>query len=71
MGITLSTDDLIDGPDGASREALIRDKLSTRDWQAHFGQSQSLFVNTATWGRPGIGALLNGMQLTIFWIQLL
>jgi RHH-type proline utilization regulon transcriptional repressor/proline dehydrogenase/delta 1-pyrroline-5-carboxylate dehydrogenase len=37
-------------PDGATRDALIRDKLSTGDWQAHLGQSQSLFVNAATWG---------------------
>jgi len=37
-------------PDAATRDALIRDKISTADWQAHLGQSPSLFVNAATWG---------------------
>ena len=37
-------------PDGATRDALIRDKISTGDWRAHVGQSPSLFVNAATWG---------------------
>ncbi|WP_448202478.1 trifunctional transcriptional regulator/proline dehydrogenase/L-glutamate gamma-semialdehyde dehydrogenase [Azospirillum sp. sgz302134] len=37
-------------PDAATRDALIRDKLSGGDWQAHLGHSPSLFVNAATWG---------------------
>ena len=37
-------------PDAATRNALIRDKLSPGDWRAHVGQSPSLFVNAATWG---------------------
>ena len=37
-------------PDSATRDALIRDKISTADWQAHIGNSPSLFVNAATWG---------------------
>ena len=37
-------------PDSATRDALIRDKISTADWQAHLGNSPSLFVNAATWG---------------------
>ena len=37
-------------PDSATRDALIRDKISTADWQAHVGNSPSLFVNAATWG---------------------
>ncbi|HEX9473162.1 MAG TPA: trifunctional transcriptional regulator/proline dehydrogenase/L-glutamate gamma-semialdehyde dehydrogenase, partial [Steroidobacteraceae bacterium] len=37
-------------PDTATRDALIRDKISTADWQAHVGNSPSLFVNAATWG---------------------
>jgi len=37
-------------PDAPTRDALIRDKISTADWQAHLGQSPSLFVNAATWG---------------------
>ena len=37
-------------PDAPTRDALIRDKISTADWQAHVGNSPSLFVNAATWG---------------------
>ncbi len=37
-------------PDSATRDAMIRDKISTADWQAHIGNSSSLFVNAATWG---------------------
>ena len=37
-------------PDSATRDAMIRDKISTADWQAHLGNSPSLFVNAATWG---------------------
>jgi len=36
-------------PDAPTRDALIRDKISTADWQAHVGNSPSLFVNAATW----------------------
>ena len=37
-------------PDSATRDAMIRDKISTADWQAHLGNSPSMFVNAATWG---------------------
>ncbi|MCW2244269.1 trifunctional transcriptional regulator/proline dehydrogenase/L-glutamate gamma-semialdehyde dehydrogenase [Azospirillum canadense] len=37
-------------PDAGTRDALIRDKLAGGDWQAHLGNSPSLFVNAATWG---------------------
>ncbi|MBV8157376.1 MAG: proline dehydrogenase family protein [Dyella sp.] len=37
-------------PDKATRDALIRDKISGANWQSHLGQSPSLFVNAATWG---------------------
>src|SRR5471032_1459789 len=37
-------------PDDATRDALIRDKIGGGDWEAHLGQSPSLFVNAATWG---------------------
>src|ERR1700733_5564956 len=45
-------------PDAATRDALIRDKLSPGDWRAHVGQSQSLFVNAATWGLVLTGRLV-------------
>jgi RHH-type proline utilization regulon transcriptional repressor/proline dehydrogenase/delta 1-pyrroline-5-carboxylate dehydrogenase len=44
-------------PDRATRDALIRDKISPGDWRAHLGQSQSLFVNAATWGLVVTGKL--------------
>ena len=44
-------------PDDATRDALIRDKISTGDWRAHVGQSPSLFVNAATWGLVVTGRL--------------
>ena len=45
-------------PDAATRDALIRDKLSPGDWRAHVGQSPSLFVNAATWGLVLTGQLV-------------
>ena len=44
-------------PDDATRGALIRDKIAPGDWRAHFGQSESLFVNAATWGLAITGTL--------------
>jgi RHH-type transcriptional regulator, proline utilization regulon repressor / proline dehydrogenase / delta 1-pyrroline-5-carboxylate dehydrogenase len=37
-------------PDRATADLLIRDKLSSADWSAHAGQSDSTLVNSATWG---------------------
>jgi RHH-type proline utilization regulon transcriptional repressor/proline dehydrogenase/delta 1-pyrroline-5-carboxylate dehydrogenase len=37
-------------PDNATRDALIRDKISRGDWQSHLGHSPSMFVNAAIWG---------------------
>lgn len=39
-------------PDRATRDALIRDKISKGDWKAHLGSGgkKSMFVNAATWG---------------------
>ncbi len=37
-------------PDTPTRDALIRDKIATGDWQAHLGGSASMFVNASTWG---------------------
>jgi RHH-type proline utilization regulon transcriptional repressor/proline dehydrogenase/delta 1-pyrroline-5-carboxylate dehydrogenase len=37
-------------PDAATRDRLIRDKISKGDWSAHVGASPSLFVNAAAWG---------------------
>ncbi|MDW8337274.1 MAG: bifunctional proline dehydrogenase/L-glutamate gamma-semialdehyde dehydrogenase PutA [Tepidimonas sp.] len=60
-------------PDAATRDALIRDKISRGDWRAHLGHSPSAFVNAATWGLlltgkltathsdAGLGAALTGL----------
>ena len=37
-------------PDGATRDALIADKIGGGGWRAHLGHSPSPFVNAATWG---------------------
>lgn len=46
-------------PDAATADALIRDKLSVADWDAHLSNSDSLFVNASTWG-----LLLTGKVVT-------
>ncbi|WP_436893731.1 trifunctional transcriptional regulator/proline dehydrogenase/L-glutamate gamma-semialdehyde dehydrogenase [Siccibacter turicensis] len=46
-------------PDKATRDALIRDKISTGNWQSHIGRSASLFVNAATWGLLFTGRLVS------------
>ncbi|MER1968598.1 trifunctional transcriptional regulator/proline dehydrogenase/L-glutamate gamma-semialdehyde dehydrogenase [Castellaniella sp. GW247-6E4] len=45
-------------PDRATRDALIRDKISRGDWRSHVGESPSLFVNAATWGLLVTGKLV-------------
>ena len=44
-------------PDTATRDALIRDKISKGDWRSHLGHSASLVVNAATWGLLVTGKL--------------
>jgi RHH-type proline utilization regulon transcriptional repressor/proline dehydrogenase/delta 1-pyrroline-5-carboxylate dehydrogenase len=46
-------------PDAATRDALIRDKISTGQWHQHIGQSPSLFVNAATWALMLTGKLVS------------
>lgn len=45
-------------PDTVTRDALIRDKLRSADWQSHLGGGRSLFVNAATWGLLLTGRLV-------------
>ncbi|WP_051679089.1 trifunctional transcriptional regulator/proline dehydrogenase/L-glutamate gamma-semialdehyde dehydrogenase [Xanthobacter sp. 91] len=44
-------------PDSATRDALIRDKISSGDWKSHLGSGRPLFVNAATWGLLVTGKL--------------
>ncbi|MGO3741960.1 trifunctional transcriptional regulator/proline dehydrogenase/L-glutamate gamma-semialdehyde dehydrogenase [Kerstersia sp.] len=45
-------------PDKATRDALIRDKISGGNWKEHVGQSPSVFVNAAAWGLMLTGKLV-------------
>ncbi|MEH3104629.1 MAG: trifunctional transcriptional regulator/proline dehydrogenase/L-glutamate gamma-semialdehyde dehydrogenase [Sphingomonas phyllosphaerae] len=49
-------------PDVATRDALIRDKISGGDWRSHVGDGRSLFVNAATWGLVVTGKLTGSVN---------
>src|SRR5213593_2026214 len=46
-------------PDAATRDRLIRDKVSKGDWSTHVGASPSLFVNAAAWGLLVTGKIVD------------
>lgn len=46
-------------PDKATRDALIRDKISGGNWAAHLEDDNSVFVNAATWGLIVTGRLVS------------
>lgn len=46
-------------PDKDTIDLLLRDKLTTPDWQTSLGKSDSLFVNAATWGLMLTGRVLS------------
>ncbi len=46
-------------PDKATIDDLIKDKISGANWKEYLGQSQSLFVNAATWGLMLTGKILS------------
>lgn len=45
-------------PDSKTADRLIRDKLSTTNWESHLGSSDSLLVNAGTWGLMLTGRLV-------------
>ncbi|HRP97971.1 MAG TPA: bifunctional proline dehydrogenase/L-glutamate gamma-semialdehyde dehydrogenase PutA, partial [Rhodocyclaceae bacterium] len=45
-------------PDHDTQEALIRDKMSAANWDAHLGRSDSVFVNASTWALMLTGRLV-------------
>ncbi|QWC57166.1 bifunctional proline dehydrogenase/L-glutamate gamma-semialdehyde dehydrogenase PutA [Erythrobacter sp. 3-20A1M] len=45
-------------PDGATADALIRDKIGEIDWREHLGESSSTFVNAATFSLMLTGEVL-------------
>ena len=46
-------------PDKYTADKLIKDKLTSANWQEHVGDSEHLFVNAATWCLMLTGKLLN------------
>ena len=46
-------------PDNATIDSLIKDKLANVNWQNNKGQSDSFFVNAATWALMFMGKVLN------------
>ena len=51
-------------PDADTADKLIRDKLARGQWDAHLGQSHSLFVNASTWGLMLTGRIVQLDQPT-------
>jgi RHH-type transcriptional regulator, proline utilization regulon repressor / proline dehydrogenase / delta 1-pyrroline-5-carboxylate dehydrogenase len=49
-------------PDKRTINELIRDKITSADWQANVGKHDSFFVNAATWGLMLTGKILNWDQ---------
>ncbi|KAA3627872.1 MAG: bifunctional proline dehydrogenase/L-glutamate gamma-semialdehyde dehydrogenase PutA [Proteobacteria bacterium] len=55
-------------PDAETANQLIRDKLGEADWEAHLGDSESLFVNASTWALMLTGRLVRlGQEETRDW----
>ncbi len=46
-------------PDKDTENLLIRDKLTSAEWDTHLGRAESSFVNMATWGLALTGKILN------------
>ena len=46
-------------PDKETEDLLIRDKLTSANWQQHIGNSHSSFVNMTTWGLALTGKVLD------------
>lgn len=55
---------LLRTPDAATKDRLIAEKISTADWAAHLGQSDSLLVNASTWGLMLTGKLVDVSAIT-------
>ena len=51
-------------PDKYTADKLIRDKLVIADWKKHVGDSNSLFVNAATWSLMLTGKIIQPNDIT-------
>lgn len=49
-------------PDKKTIDQLIRDKVTSANWQGNIGKSESFFVNAATWGLMLTGKVLSRDQ---------
>lgn len=49
-------------PDQETRDALIRDKISTGDWTSHAGFKKPIFTNAAAWGLAITGKLVTPVK---------
>lgn len=49
-------------PDTTTVDNLMRDKITPADWASHIGQSESVFVNAATWGLLLTGKILSNAE---------
>ncbi len=50
-------------PDGDTANDLILDKLTNRDWQAHYGHADSWLVNASTWALMLTGQTIRPAQV--------
>lgn len=49
-------------PDTETRDALIRDKISTGDWISHAGFKKPIFTNAAAWGLAITGKMITPVK---------
>ena len=53
-------------PDKETEDLLIRDKLTSANWERHLGHSHSSFVNMTTWGLALTGKVLDVSDKHLF-----
>ena len=54
-------------PDPDTVDRLIRDKLAPADWERHLGNSESILVNTSTWGLMLTGRIVGWEGNKRYW----
>ncbi len=59
VAIMCLAESLLRIPDKKTAQALVEDKLKSKDWKKHIGKSNSLFVNASTWGLMLTGKVIN------------
>lgn len=59
VAIICLAESLLRIPDKKTANELVEDKLKSKNWKKHLGQSNSLFVNASTWGLMLTGSVIN------------